>query len=200
MCSSEVYCFILLRLSTSAVRYVTVAALKFFISLYERKKIVHFVCEHFSNVFISFLLSAQLVVNVCIDSLLSLNSFVCMHTLVAHSDGVHFTLSTDRIFDTNTLRSYVYLCFFLFHHCTNRCRHACETYECVVIFCLSFFLPIPFAYTSHLCRECVYITITFGGDGVRAVFMFSHSFNFTSLYLSLLPAVLVGFTFRFSNG
>lgn len=69
---------------------------------------------------------------------------------------------------------------------------------CYFFFCF-FSLPILFAYTSHLCPTCVYITITFWGDSVRVVFIFSHSFNFTShlLYLSLLPAVLLVSLFGF---
>lgn len=68
-------------------------------------------------------------------------------------------------------------------------------------FLLSFFSPIPFAYTSHLCPVCVYITITFHRRCVRMILysfhILSHSFNF------VLPVVFTcgsSFTFRFSSG
>lgn len=181
------YCFILLRFSTSAGRFVTVLLLSsfYFSSRMKRKKnsmcnmIVFRVWTLFQR-FISLLFFLSFVAihtaGWC-DCMCVRVVFVVAQTVLpahtrSHSDGVHFAIYRSYIWHNHTpielmpvfecvcvsLRCFYSILSLRRCCCTNRFRHACETNECVVIsFFLSFSLPIPFAYTHHICGPSAFI-------------------------------------------
>lgn len=187
-------CFISLRLSTSVVRCNTTAAAdSSFIFLVEKKERIR-VWTFFQVCFFCFLsflfawiwLCEYVLWMLCFREIVSLLVFV-----VVYSDGVHFyTIFWSYNWHKHTRSSAESLlpcvcCSFSFVELMAQDMHVKPTNErtdgwMYVFYCCHFCCPF-YSYMHHICD----ITITFESDGVRALFIVSHSFNFTWLYLSI---------------